>query len=75
MNRQAINKKYHVTLTDDERTMLHDLLAAGKAPARTLTHARILLKADESASGPGWTDEAIRESECVKDLWTTLDGI
>jgi hypothetical protein len=62
MSRQAINKKYHVTLTDDERTMLHDLLAAGKAPARTLTHARILLKADASASGPGWTDEAIREA-------------
>lgn len=62
MSRQAINKKYHVTLTDDERTMLHALLASGKASARTLTHARILLKADESASGPGWTDEAIREA-------------
>jgi hypothetical protein len=62
MKRQAINKKYHVTLTADERTMLHDLLAAGKAAARTLTHARILLKADASVDGPGWTDEAIREA-------------
>jgi len=59
MKRQAINKKYHVTLTAEERLQLHDLLAAGKAAARTLTHARILLKADESADGPGWTDEAI----------------
>jgi hypothetical protein len=62
MKRQASNKKYHVTLTAEERTQLHDLLAAGKAAARTLTHARILLKADASAAGPGWTDEAIREA-------------
>jgi hypothetical protein len=60
MKRQAINKKYHVTLTAAERTMLHDLLGAGQAAARTLTHARILLKADASVDGPGWTDEAIR---------------
>jgi transposase len=52
-------KKYHVTLADDERSMLRDLLSAGKAPARTLTHARILLKADESDSGPAWSDAAI----------------
>ena len=62
MTRQAINKKYHVTLTAEERTQLQDLLAAGKTAARTLTHVRILLKADESADGPGWTDEAIREA-------------
>jgi hypothetical protein len=60
MSRQAINKKYHVTLTEDERTLLRELLASGKAPARSLTHARILLKADESSGGPGWTDETIR---------------
>jgi len=62
MKRRAINKKYHVTLSAEERTMLHDLLAAGEAAARTLTHARILLKADASVDGPGWTDEAIREA-------------
>jgi transposase len=55
-------KKYHVTLADGERSMLRDLLSAGKAPARTLTHARILLKADESDSGPAWSDEAIRKA-------------
>jgi len=31
----------------------------GVAPARRLAHARILLKADRSAGGPGWTDAAI----------------
>jgi transposase len=55
-------KKYHVTLADGERSMLGDLLSAGKAPTRTLTHARILLKADESDSGPAWSDEAIRKA-------------
>ncbi len=62
MDQPTTHKKYHVTLTDDERSMLRDLLSAGKAPARTLTHARILLKADESDSGPAWSDEAIRQA-------------
>ena len=35
------------------------LLGQGIAPARTLTHARILLKANQGEAGPGWTDEAI----------------
>ena len=57
-----MNKKYRVTLTDDERASLHDLISAGTAPARTLTHARILLKADQSPSGPAWPDEAIADA-------------
>ena len=32
---------------------------SGCAPARTLTHARILLKANQGEAGPGWTDAAI----------------
>ncbi len=55
-------KKYRVTLTEDERTMLTTLINAGTAAARTLTHARILLKADQAAGGPAWTDEAIRDA-------------
>ncbi len=55
-------KKYRVTLTEDERTMLTTLISTGTAPARTLTHARILLKADQAADGPAWTDEAIRDA-------------
>ncbi len=61
MDQPTTHKKYHVTLTDDERSMLRDLLSAGKTPARTLTHARILLKADESGGGPAWSDETIRQ--------------
>ena len=55
-------KKYRVTLTDEERQGLHDLTAAGKAAARKLTHARILLKADAAPGGPAWTDDRIAEA-------------
>ena len=44
-----MKKKYPVILTDAERDHLKRLIAAGTAPARKLTHARILLKADQSA--------------------------
>lgn len=51
-------KKYRVTLTADERNHLTAWIAAGKAAAQKLAHARILLKADQ-AGGPGWTDDRI----------------
>jgi len=54
-------KKYEVTLTTDEREHLTALIASGKAAAKKLAHARILLKADV-APGPGWTDERIAEA-------------
>ena len=55
-------KKYKVTLTDAERQQLQELIAAGKAAAKKLTHARILLKADAAGGGPTWTDERIAEA-------------
>lgn len=55
-------KKYKVTLTAEERHHLQDLIAAGKAAAQKLTHARILLKADAADGGPAWTDETIAEA-------------
>ena len=54
-------KKYRITLTPEERATLHALIASGTAPARTLTHARILLKADESEGQPSWSNAAIAE--------------
>jgi transposase len=58
-------KRYRVTLDASEREALEALLARGKADARRLTHARILLKADESENGPGWSDARIAEAiEC-----------
>ncbi len=51
--------KYTVILTEPERAQLRTLIAHGTAPARRLTHARILLKANQGEGGPGWTDVAI----------------
>ena len=55
-------KQYHVTLTAEERGELEQMLRAGKAAARKLTRARILLKADEAEGGPGWSDPEIAEA-------------
>ena len=57
-----MKKTYIVTLTPEERRMLQEMLSRGKAAARKLMHARILLKADVAAGGPGWNDEAIVEA-------------
>src|SRR6476646_2060812 len=55
-------KLYRVKLTPEERAQVLELVAKGKAAARTLTHARILLKADEGVAGPRWTDDEIAEA-------------
>jgi transposase len=60
-------KKYIVTLTADERQSLLDLIAAGKAAAKKLAHARILLKADAAEGGPAWPDRRIAEALEVSD--------
>ena len=49
-------KKYVVILADDERHHLEQLLAKGKAAARTLRHAQALLKADQPV---GWKDSDV----------------
>lgn len=51
-------EKYRVTLTVEERTQLEHTVSVGKAAARQLTHARILLLADTSQN-LGHDDEAI----------------
>ncbi len=56
------NKKYIIRLSADERQMLSKLARSGKAAARKITRARILLKADAGEGGPGWTDERIAEA-------------
>jgi transposase len=57
--------KYIVRLTANERAELNDLIRTGKRAASVLIHARILLKADAGADGPGWDDAQIAEAvEC-----------
>src|SRR6266536_2821243 len=49
-------KRSIVRLDAPARARLHQLLVRGTAATRTLTHARILLKADQGPAGPGWPD-------------------
>jgi transposase len=52
-------KRYVVKLSGEERAQLEALLGRGKSPARRLLKARILLKADVSEAGEGWSDSRI----------------
>ena len=56
-----MKKMYVVTLTEEERQMLKAMLCRGKAAARKLMHARILLKANVAPGGPGWNDATIAD--------------
>ena len=55
-------KRSRVRRSEADRHTLQKLVRSGKAPARTLTHARILLKADEGDGRPGWPDRQIAEA-------------
>jgi hypothetical protein len=55
-------KKYVVRLSPDEREQLEALIRKGKSPAQWLLKARILLKADASKAGEGWSDSRIIEA-------------
>ena len=54
-----MRKRYIVVLSEEERARLHTMIGRGVAPASALTHARILLKANQGQAGPSWTDAAI----------------
>jgi transposase len=51
--------KYVVKLSTEEREQLGALISSGKRSAQLITKARILLKADASEVGEGWTDREI----------------
>jgi transposase len=57
-----MGKKYIVELTKAECKTLRELISSGKAAARKLARARILLKADSSAGAPNWSDVKISEA-------------
>jgi transposase len=63
-------KKYVVRLSGEERQQLGTLIRTGKGPARRLLKARILLKADVSDAGEGWSD-----NEIIKALDTSASMI
>jgi transposase len=64
-------KKYPVQLTAEQRQELQELIAQGTAAARTLGHARILLKADVAPGGPAWKHAQIAEAVEVSELTIT----
>jgi Homeodomain-like domain len=55
-------KKYVVRLSREERGQLEDMIGKGKRSAQLLRKARILLKADVSEAGEGWSDSRIAEA-------------
>ena len=55
-------KKYVVRLNTEERGQLEDMIGKGKRSAQLLRKARILLKADVSEGGEGWSDSRIAEA-------------
>jgi hypothetical protein len=63
-------KKYVVRLSPEEREMLESLIHKGKRPASQVLKARILLKADISEAGDGWSDGRI-----VAALDTSLSSV
>ena len=62
-------KKYAMRLIDEERERLEALIRKGKA-AQRLLKARILLKADVSEAGAGWSDSRI-----IKALDTSVSMV
>jgi Homeodomain-like domain len=57
--REKSVKRYVVRLGGEERDQLESLIRKGKSPAQRLVKARILLKADVSEAGDGWSDSRI----------------
>jgi hypothetical protein len=49
-------KKHIVERTGEQREALSHMISTGQAAARELTHARMLLKADQGPYGSNWSD-------------------
>lgn len=66
-------KKYIVTLSQEERFQLQTMISKGKAAARKLSHARILLQADKAEGGrtdqeiAGAVEVSVRSVERVRE--------
>ena len=55
-------KRYKVSLTNEEREHLTQLVSKGKSNARKITRARLLLLADENQEKSAWIDAQIAEA-------------
>src|SRR6266403_5808655 len=68
--RESSVKSYVVRLSAEDRERLEALNRKGKSPAQRLLKARILLKADVSEAGEGWSDSRI-----IKALDTSVSMV
>ena len=55
-------KQYVVELTSEERSQLQQIVSKGNTTGYRIKYAHILLKADQSKGGPGWSDPKIAEA-------------
>lgn len=62
MGKRGPAGKYVVRLDAEEREQLENMIRTGREAAYRLLKARILLKADVSATGGGWDDARIAEA-------------
>ena len=68
-----MQKKYIVELTSEERDRLKAFISADRMAAHKRKHAQMLLKADQSSQGPGWSDIKIAEAfDCHR---TTVENL
>lgn len=61
-SKEVAVKKYVVRLSEEERSRLEEFIRKGKRAGHLLTKGRILLKADVSEAGDGWSDSRIAEA-------------
>lgn len=62
MGKGGFARKFVVRLSGDERAGLEKMICTGRDAAYRLLKARILLKADVSPEGDGWSDTQIAEA-------------
>ena len=55
-------KKHIICLSQEQRQALQQCITTGRAPARQILHAQILLKVDQGPSGPNWSNKQIQEA-------------
>lgn len=70
--REVAVKRYVVKLSGEERERLEALMRKGNSPARRPLRARMLLKADVSQAGEGWSDSRIIQAPETACPWFTV---
>jgi transposase len=68
-------RKNPVILSEDDRGTLEGMIARGHAPARQLTHARILLKADEGENAPGEACSDVKIAHALEISRSTISRV